>query len=119
LSFLHQESLPIDESNNTIIELFSSVKMTNIVRVLLMQNLTRKDNNKSYLVSDAVKEEVSSLGLEVNGQVLEDVHVRRVRDGRHAGRQTLGADELNGGRAHVHHQRVDQLDIVPVNIHKY
>ena len=99
-----------------IIQSLNFLKMTNIVRVLLMQTLTRKGGNKSYLVSDAVKEEVSSLGLEVNGQVLEDVHVRRVRDGRHAGRQTLGTDELDGGRAHVHHQRVDQLDVVPVNI---
>ena len=37
-----------------------------------------------------------------------------VADGAHVGRGALRADELDGRRAHVHHQRVDQLDVVPI-----
>jgi len=64
-------------------------------------------NVSRYLICDAVQEEISSLGLQINGQVLEDVHVRWVSDGGHAGCQTLGSDELNGGGANVHHKSVD------------
>ena len=72
-----------------------------------------------YLVGDAVEEQVASFGLEVHGQVLEDVHVRRVRDGRHGRGQTLGPDELDGRSADVHHQSVDELDVVPVKTLRY
>ena len=41
---------------------------------------------------------------------LEDVHVGGVADGAHVGRGALRADELDGRRPHVHHQRVDQLE---------
>ena len=35
-------------------------------------------------------------------------------DGAHVGGGALRSDVLDGRRAHVHHQRVDQLDVVPV-----
>ena len=41
---------------------------------------------------------------------LEDVHVGGVADGAHVGRGALRADELDGRRPHVHHQRVDKLE---------
>ncbi len=34
-------------------------------------------------------------------------------DGGHARCETLGTNELDGGRANVHHEGVDQLDVVP------
>ena len=43
---------------------------------------------------------------------LEDVHVGGVADGAHVGRGALRADELDGRRPHVHHQRVNQLEEV-------
>ena len=48
---------------------------------------------------------------------LEDVHVGGVADGAHVGRGALRADELDGRRPHVHHQRVDQLEEVDNFLH--
>ena len=68
----------------------------------------------AQLVGDAIEEQVSALGVQIHGQVLEDVHVRRVCNGAHVWREALGAQVLNGRRADVHDQRVDQLNVVPV-----
>ena len=69
----------------------------------------------AQLVGDAVEEVVAALRLQVDRQVLEDVHVGGVADGAHVGGGALGADELDGRGAHVHHQRVDQLIHAKVN----
>ena len=50
--------------------------------------------------------------VEVDGQVLEDVHVCGWSDGADARRLTLGVYELDGLSAHVQHQGVDQRNIV-------
>ena len=44
---------------------------------------------------------------------LENVHVRRMCDGGHLGGQTFSPDKLDGGCADVHHESVDELNIVP------
>lgn len=55
-----------------------------------------------------------TLSVQVHGQVLEDVHVRRVCDGAHGRRAALVVDVGDGLRAHVQDQGVDQLDVVAV-----
>lgn len=55
-----------------------------------------------------------TLSVQVHGQVLEDVHVCRVRDGAHGGGAALVVDVGDGLRAHVQDQGVDQLDVVAV-----
>ena len=53
-----------------------------------------------------------TLSVQVDSQVLEDVHVGGGGDGVHAGRLALADDVLDGLRSHVQHQGVDQLNVV-------
>jgi len=64
------------------------------------------------LVRDAVQEQVPALGVHVDSQVLEDVHVAAVGNAGHAGAVPLGPDELDRLGADVHHQCVDHRDVV-------
>ena len=51
-------------------------------------------------------------GVTVSGEDCnnpEDVHVRGVADCAQSLGEALQADVLDGQRAHVHHQRIDQL----------
>lgn len=53
-----------------------------------------------------------TFSVEVDGEVLEDVHVWGVSDGGHAGGLALTVDVCDGLRTTVQHQRVDQRDVV-------
>lgn len=56
-----------------------------------------------------------TLSVQVDGEVLEDVHVCRVGDGAHGGRAAFVVDVSDGLRAHIQHQGIDQLDVVSVS----
>ncbi|CAN8024690.1 unnamed protein product [Ixodes persulcatus] len=67
------------------------------------------------LVGYCIQEQVAPCGTKataVNSQVLEDVHVGRVRDGAHAGSQALALDVSNGLGAHIEHKSIHQGNIV-------
>lgn len=64
------------------------------------------------LICYGVQKQVTALGIEVNRQILEDVHVGGMRDGGHVRRVTLAAYKRNGLRADVKHKSVHQLDVV-------
>ncbi|CAN8001118.1 unnamed protein product [Ixodes pacificus] len=67
------------------------------------------------LVGYCIQEQVAPCGTKataVNSQVLEDVHVGRVRDGAHAGSQALALDVSNGLGAHIEHESIHQGNIV-------
>ena len=53
-------------------------------------------------------------GVQVYSEVLEDVHVRRVGDGAHAGREAFTVDVGDGLRANIQHQRVHHLYVIAV-----
>ena len=52
-----------------------------------------------------------TVSVEVDRQILQDVHVRGVRDGAHAGSLSLGRDASAGLRADVQHEGVHQGDV--------
>ena len=65
------------------------------------------------IISNQLKSWLSpALGIHVDSQVLEDVHVAAVGNAGHAGAVPLGPDELDRLGADVHHQCVDHRDVV-------
>ena len=50
--------------------------------------------------------------VQIDCQVLEDVHVRRVGYGAHARSQALLVDVVNRLRSHVQHESVSQRNVV-------
>ena len=53
-----------------------------------------------------------TFSVQVDSQVLEDIHMGRRGNGVHAGCLSLAVDMLDGLRAHVQHQCIHQLDVV-------
>ena len=66
----------------------------------------------AQLVGDGVDEQITSLRVQIDGQILEDVDVGRMADGGHGRSQSFRLDRLDGLRADVQHQRVQQRQIV-------
>ena len=66
----------------------------------------------AQLISDGVDEQVASFGVEVDGQTLENIHIRRVPNGRHGRRQPFSLNRLDGLCANVEDQCVQQRQIV-------
>ena len=69
---------------------------------LTLRRLTDRSRDRASL----------TFGVKVDGQILEDVHVRRVRDGGHRRGIPLAVDVRDCLRAHVHDERVDERDVV-------
>lgn len=66
----------------------------------------------SQLVRYSVQEKITSLCVEIDREILEYVHVRAVRDCRHAGGETFAPDVRYGLRSDVQDQGVHQRDVV-------
>lgn len=66
----------------------------------------------AQLIGDRVEKQIAALRVEVDGEILKDVHVRRVGDRRHVGRVALAAYEGYGLGADVQDEGVHQLDVV-------
>ena len=72
----------------------------------------RVDVRVAQLVRNSVQEEVSSLSVKVDGEVLEDVHMCRVSDGRHWQCVAFLANVRDRLRADVEYEGVDERDVV-------
>lgn len=66
----------------------------------------------TQLVGDRVQKEVTAFGVEVGGQMLENVHVRTVRNRRHTRRLAFLAYEVDGLGADVQDGGVQQRNII-------
>lgn len=49
----------------------------------------------SQLVGNDIEEQVTALVVEINNQILQDVHVRTMENRGHIGNQILGAEKMN------------------------
>ena len=67
----------------------------------------------TQLIGDGVEEQISAFRIEIDGQVLENVHVRGMGDGGDGWSQTtVLTDVLNGLSADVEDESVQQRDVV-------
>ena len=67
----------------------------------------------TQLIGDGVEEQVSAFRIEIDGQVLENVHVRGMGDGGDGWSQTtVLTDVVNGLSADVEDESVQQRDVV-------
>ena len=55
----------------------------------------------------------STFSIEIHSQVLEDVHVRRMSDGRHGGGTAFAVYVRDGLCADIQNQRVHKRHVVP------
>ena len=73
-------------------------------------NKVRRKDSKCKRIR--YKECCNTFRVEVDSEVLEDVHVRGVSDGAHARSEALRVDVSDRLRPHVQHQSVDERDVV-------
>jgi len=66
----------------------------------------------SQLIDDRVEKQITSFVVQRHRQILKNVHVRRVRDRRHAGPLIVRLDRFDRLIADVQNDRVHQLHII-------
>lgn len=69
----------------------------------------------AQLIRDTVEEKVTTLRIQIDGQILKDVHVRGVSYRTHCRGQPFGSQILDGGSSDVHDQGVDELNVVAIS----
>ena len=69
----------------------------------------------AQLICDTVEEKVASLRIQIDSQILKDVHVRGVSYRTHCRGQSFGSQILDGGSTDVHDQGVDELNVVTIS----